>query len=41
MSDIVKPYYYAFLLVITIKSFVMAIRKMYEFICSLMKKEIS
>ena len=39
MSDIVKPYYYAFLLVITIKSFVMAIRKIYEFIFSLMKKE--
>lgn len=38
MSDIVKPYYYAFLSVITIRSFIMAIRKMYEFICSLMKK---
>lgn len=27
MSDIVKPYYYAFLSVITIKSFIMAIRE--------------
>lgn len=41
MSDIVKPYYYAFLSVITIKSFIMAIRKMYEFICSLMKRVIA
>ena len=41
MSDIVKPYYYAFLLVITIESFVMIIKKICEFICNLMKKEIS
>lgn len=41
MSGIVKTYYYVFLSAITIKSFIMAIRKMYEFICSLMKKEIS